>query len=319
MAAQFVEVLRRGEVLLTFVGARHGLQTDPHHFSEHGGSLVGVNTLRKVVEDAPNNRVLKLSDYALLDETDLRYFKNRRGGLGQYYLGSLRDEYHLLDDRKAGVIDFTLERGDGLAKSFDAGIDQDLFFKRIEQDRVSIRELDALSKFCPCQLRSRERTAERSLLAATVLGDLPELSEHPEERRRSLALMMDFLNSAAGCEVSYTEADELLTSCYSHVLPDGRPWSPPARLVPVAKRWGFYVRNEMLSISMQRLFREVLVAVSREVPMLPTVEDTARWCTSVEPFASVFDRLKVKTFDDRCQMQRQSFRHSLTFPTRAMR
>lgn len=296
-ATQFIEVLRRGEVLLTLIGARHGLETDPDHFEEHGGSLVGVNTLRKAVEQAPANRAIKLSDHALLEESNLRYFKNRRGGLGQYYLGSLRDEYHLLDDRKAGVIDFTLERGLDLARAFDAGIDQDLFFKCIEQDRVAVRDLDKLSKFCPCQLRSGERAAERSLLGATVLGDLPELSEHSDERRRSLALIVDFLNSAGGCEASYTEADEFLTSCYALVLPDGRPWAPPERLISAVKHWSFYVRNEMLSIAMQRLFREALAAIAREVPRLQTVEATARWCASVEPFTEVLAKLEFKTFD----------------------
>ena len=107
-AKDFVEMLRRAEVLFTLIGARHGLEADDGHFEEHGGSLVGVNTLRKVVEHAQGNSSIKLSDYTRLDESPLRYFKNRRGGLGQYYLGALRDEYHLLDDAKGGVIDFTL-------------------------------------------------------------------------------------------------------------------------------------------------------------------------------------------------------------------
>jgi hypothetical protein len=104
-ASQFVEMLRRAEVLLTLIGSRHGLAMADGHFEEHGGSLVGVNTLRKVVEQTTENRGIKLSDYALIDESPQRYFKNRRGGLGQYYLGALREEYHLLDDAKGGVID----------------------------------------------------------------------------------------------------------------------------------------------------------------------------------------------------------------------
>jgi hypothetical protein len=56
-AKQFVEMLRRAEVLL--IGARHGSEADDGHFEEHGGSLVGVNTLRKVVEEVPVSRAIK--------------------------------------------------------------------------------------------------------------------------------------------------------------------------------------------------------------------------------------------------------------------
>jgi hypothetical protein len=297
-AAQFTEILRRAEVLLTLVGARHGLTTEPDHFDEHGGSLVGVLTLRKVVEGAPDSRALKLSDYALLEDSEFRYFKNRRGGLGQYYLGSLRDEYHLLDDRRGGLIDFTIERGGTLAEAFNAGIDQELFFTCLEHDRVTMKGLDKLSKFCPCQLRSKQRTAERSLLGATILGELPELSEHPRQRRSSLAVLADFLNSAAGCEATYDQVDEFLTSCYALVLPDGRHWSPQPALLPTVKHWGFYVRNELLSIAMQRLFREALSAIGRDDPRSWTVETTAAWCTAVEPFMGALAKLNFETFGD---------------------
>jgi hypothetical protein len=291
-AAQFVEMLRRAEVLLTLIGARHGLETDADHFEEHGGSLVGVNTLRKIVEQAPDNHAIKPSDYALLEDSDLRYFKNRRGGLGQYYLGSLRDEYYLLDDRKAGVIDFTFERGRPMAEAFDIGVDQDAFFKCIEQDHVTVRGLDKLLMFCPCQLRSKDRSAERALLSTTVLGDSSELSENASARRHSLALIVEFLNSANSCEAAFIPADEFLTSCYSLILPDGRPWLLPAPLVPTAKLWSFYVRNEMLSIAMQRLFREALGIIERETPRLRTVEEAAVWCASREPFDQALKQLK---------------------------
>jgi hypothetical protein len=64
-ASQFVEMLRRPEVLLTLVGIRHGLAADDGHFQEHGGSLVDVSTLRKVVEQTLGNRSLTLSEYSL--------------------------------------------------------------------------------------------------------------------------------------------------------------------------------------------------------------------------------------------------------------
>jgi hypothetical protein len=297
-AAQFVEMLRRAEVLLTLIGSRHGLALNDGHFEEHGGSLVGVNTLRKVVEQTPKNRAIKLSDYALIDESPQRYFKNRRGGLGQYYLGALREEYHLLDDAKGGVIDFTIERGHPMAEAFDSGVDRDHFFKCIESDHVSAQSLDSLAIFCPCQLRSTSRATERALLCDTVLGDKPELSENSNARRYSLALIVDFLNSANGCEGSFISTDEFLTSCYSRVLPGKHLWSPPPTLLPTANLWSFYVRNEMLSIAMQRLFQEALEAIEAETPPLQSLEAAALWLASYNPFKEAIRTLRLKTFSN---------------------
>lgn len=297
-ASQFVQMLRRAEVLFTLIGIRHGLESDDGHFEEHGGSLVGVNTLRKIVEQTPGNRSLTLSDYSVLEETALRYFKNRRGGLGQYYLGALRDEYHLLDDPKGGVIDFTFERGRPMAESLDSGVDRSHFFKCIEDDQVTLRSLDKLAMFCPCQVRSKERSTERTLLRCTVLGDLPELSENAQARRSSLALILDFLTAAEGCEASFTSADEFLTSCYARVLPNTRLWSPPVPLLPAANLWSYYVSNEMLSVAMQRLFREALRAIERESPLVQTVEAAAAWCAAYGPFSEALQELGSRTFDE---------------------
>jgi hypothetical protein len=297
-ASQFVEMLRRAEVLLTLIGIRHGLEANDGHFEEHGGSLVGVNTLRKVVEQTPGNRSLKLSEYSLLEDSPLRYFKNPRGGLGQYYLGALRDEYHLLDDPRGGVIDFTMERGRPMAETLDAGVDRRHFLKCIEGDRVSVRSLDRLAMFCPCQVRSTGRSTERALLRGTVLGDLPELSDNANARRCSLALIVHFLAAAEGCEASFTSADEFLTSCYARVFPDKRLWSPPLPLLPSANLWSFYVRNEMLSIAMQRLFREALRAIERESPLAQTVEAAAEWCAAYGPFGEALQKLEFRTFDE---------------------
>lgn len=53
----------------------------------------------------------------------------------------------------------------------------------------------------------------------------------------------------------------------------------------------------MLSIAMQRLFREALEIIERETPRLQTVEEAAVWCTSREPFDQALKQLKSETFD----------------------
>ena len=97
-----------------------------------------------------------------------------------------RDEYKLLGDHKNGVIDFTIERGQPLAEAVARGVDSDQFFRTLEADRVSMEELDRLSCFCSCQLRTQRRQSERALLLSTVLGLQPDLSENAEARRRTL-------------------------------------------------------------------------------------------------------------------------------------
>ena len=53
----------------------------------------------------------------------------------------------------------------------------------------------------------------------------------------------------------------------------------------------------MLSIAMQRLFRETLNAIEKESPPLQTVEAAALWCTSYKPFSEALRRLHFSEFE----------------------
>src|ERR1043166_8400706 len=286
-ASNFIDMLRRAEVLLTLIGVRHAIVSDDGLPDQHDGALVGVDTLRKVVVNARANAVIQLSQYATLDDVDERYFKNRRGGLGQYYLGPSRDEYQLLGERAGRVIDFTIERGQPMAQSVAAGVDSEKFFQCLEEDRASIRDLDSLSAFCPCQLRTKGRTSERTLLLDTVVGLQTGLSRNAETRRRSLELLIDFLKTSDGCEAPDGAEDTFLVGCYARVLPSGKRWSPPACLAGAADVWAFYLRGELLSLAMQRLFREALLTIDSHDPKVLTVEAAGRWCASMDPFRKV--------------------------------
>ena len=59
-----------------------------------------------------------LSDYATREDVPSRYFKNRLGGLGQYYVSTLR-ELGLLDNTEGKTPRYTLERGAVLAEAMD--------------------------------------------------------------------------------------------------------------------------------------------------------------------------------------------------------
>ncbi|MDC1288142.1 hypothetical protein N8198_09675, partial [Gammaproteobacteria bacterium] len=91
---------------------------------------------------------IQLSSYATDDEVTDRYFKNKFGGLGQYYLGSLRDVLLLDGDGQSGIR-FTKERGRPLAEALDATVDGDRFWDCIDKDFATLDDLRAMSAFCP--------------------------------------------------------------------------------------------------------------------------------------------------------------------------
>jgi hypothetical protein len=291
-----IEMLRRAEVLLTLISVRHAITTADGVPDQHDGAMVGVDTLRSVVSNARADKKIRLSEYATLNKVEERYFKNRRGGLGQYYLGVLRDEYQLLGEHENRLISFTLDRGEKMASAVASGVDSNKFFQCVESDRVSLRELDTLFGFCPCQLKTKRRLAERTRLLETVLGLNQDLSKSPKTRRQSLALIIDFLRASAGCAASFVE-DEFLAGCYTRVLPNGNNWPVPGSLVPTADLWAFYLSNELLSLAMQRLFKHALLAVEKHAPPVTTVEAAGKWCVTVAPFAKVNFK-KAKTYDD---------------------
>jgi hypothetical protein len=99
--AQFREALRRADCLATLVAARHAIVQgddgvdDRRHGAAFPGRLKLVPAARMISEGGS----LRLSDYTnSSDKNTLRYFKNGLGGLGQYYLGVLRDDYGALAD-----------------------------------------------------------------------------------------------------------------------------------------------------------------------------------------------------------------------------
>lgn len=295
--SEFIEMLRRAEVLLALIGARHALKTPDDLSDQHDGALVGINTLRSVVSQVGTTKFIRLSYYATLEEVEQRYFQNRRGGLGQYYLGVLRDEYRLLGEHKNGVIDFTVERGKPMAEAVSTGVHSDKFFRSLEADKVSLADVDSLSCFCSCQLRTKKRQAERALLLDTVVGQRPDLSENAGIRRRSISLILDFLRGTTGCKFSFSPENDFLIACYTRALPNGQPWRITQSQATIADLWAFYFRGELLSLASQRLFREALLQIDSHGVRLQSVEAAGHWCASIDPFSQII-RKKTKTYDD---------------------
>ena len=154
----FFHTLRRADCLFTLIAGWH--DSNGGENPQIHNSMIGAKTLFPVVEEGES---LRLSIYATTDETGQRYFKNVHGGLGQYYLGSLREVGLMLGGSYGEEITYTTERGLVLAQAFDAGVERRRFFEVLEADKVSIDTLEELQSFCACRLAENE--PERQALA----------------------------------------------------------------------------------------------------------------------------------------------------------
>lgn len=89
-AAKFESIFRRADCLLTLIAERHARVVEEDD-ELHGAAMVGRNTLVSVVAQLGKGSE-RLSRFATRDDdAPTRYFKNRLGGLGQYYAGVLQD------------------------------------------------------------------------------------------------------------------------------------------------------------------------------------------------------------------------------------
>src|ERR1039457_4088695 len=76
-----------------------------------------------------DGRSVRLSDFACR-EGKMRYFKNKLGGLGQYYLGVFRGLKMMTGDLQTGVKNIR-EVGGAIAETVDRFVNRDLFFTTI--------------------------------------------------------------------------------------------------------------------------------------------------------------------------------------------
>jgi len=184
----FVPFLRRAEFLFSII-------TNYHHRDQVGwsGHMVGTMVMGQAFSELSENKKITLSKYTGLEEGGQRYFKNRLGGFGQYYLGVLVAMAIL---KRKEELEFSLyPRGSDLATAFQVGGSKDQFLSCILNDKVTTKDLEILQNdFCACNLK--RNSAEYKLLADYLKGqDDPYVQEQQStfRRRDSLALMFTLL------------------------------------------------------------------------------------------------------------------------------
>jgi hypothetical protein len=259
---ELIKVFRRAECLHTLIGIVHELDKSDEWL--HGGGLVGRDALVAVAHRIVSGDTVQLSRYSKLEPADDdRYFKHKLGGLGQYYLGPLKDLEVLDGSAKEGVR-YTAEWGRELAAVHDHRVDAKGFFDAVDSDHVDADAVRALSSFCPCHLRKNK--AERDTIVRLLFrnGEGPLKQEIGDERRRTLTLLLDYARALGTSKQHFPDAVGFLGSCYANALPDGTAWAPPAGLTAVRTGWAIYKRHELLAVAVQGLFWAGLTALLDE-------------------------------------------------------
>jgi len=255
---EFRRVLRRAECLFALIAIRHARVVDDGDDGLHGRAMVGRDKLLRIEGDGDG---FDLDDYATLEGPN-RYFQNKLGGLGQYYFGPLRDLRVLDRHEGAGYPGYDDQRGRKLAEAFASAVQEEAFFRVLEQEATEWEELDNLAAFCPCRLR--DNTAEHELLLDLFLARTELFQgDGGTTRRASLGLMLDLAGQAAH-DPEYAFEGLLRGGAYTGALADGSVWQVAAPHQRVLRGWGTYQRNELLSLAVQGLFASVLRAIERD-------------------------------------------------------
>lgn len=298
----FFQILRRADCLLTLIAARH--QAVDEETKGLHGAMIGANTLFPALAQMDERGSLRLSTYATTESEEGRYFKNKLGGLGQYYLGTLRDADILAGDLRTGV---RYRKGEGsegrglkLAEAFDRGVDRKRFFAVLESDKVTTDTLDDLLPFCPCQLYANE--PEHSLLADLFFnreGDFHDPEGMP--RRLTLALLLDLTGQLQGADDELTVDGggvDLFRACaYAGALPDGSPWSFDIEELERQRRgWHYYHRYELFSVAVQGIFWAGLDELQEQGIRPAHSEEYRRWL--VDTFAGELERGGEESFGE---------------------
>jgi hypothetical protein len=293
-----VDWLRRGDVLFTMIAIRHRIVNGGGHSHLHDRGTVGNRTLTPVVDSMERDSIVDVAPYATLDDADSRYFKNKLGGLGQYYIGTLAElDLMHLDD---GLPKFT-SSGEELATCVDLGVAADEFVEALQTGLVTTETLDSLSGFCPCSLPDSVLEAGR-LREVFLARDSVEANGRT--RRASLQLHLDAVATLE--ELGAIDYDErtFRTMTYASACPDGSAWSPTSVIESARKGWSVYERNELLSIALQAVFGLVLEALSEADRPLNSAREVGEWFGSLDWVERAVAAVHPDAFDETAGFER---------------
>lgn len=279
------EIIRLADCLYTLIGLYHHSMLGKPDDLLHGG-LTGSRKLSSVINDfQQSGNAIRLSKYASIEDSSDRYFMNKLGGFGQYYLGPLSDT-GLVERGNPDEMMYTQDRGLPMAEAFDSGISRVAFFAVLEKDLVGSSDFEQLVGFCPCQLP--EKSNEQSELVSFFFNQTETYhSEVFEHRPQSLTALLELIKALQSSDRPMQMGAKgvrcFLECIYRSSLPDSTLWilKNPS-LVESVQGWKQYYANEMLSLALQTLFWAGLSKMSESEIYIPNTNAFGAW------FAKVF-------------------------------
>ncbi len=290
---RFIEFFRRADCLFTLISERHARTTDRDN-ERHGVAMVGLVQLVSALDRLESREPLHLSHFTA-QESPQRYFKNPMGGLAQYYAGTLAD-LKLMDASAKPWIRYTKELGAPLAEKVNASVPGDRFWSVVEADEVTLNDLNLLSAFCACRII--ENVGECQTLTDIYFDTKHAYNDEGKERRRSLALIQQLVNSLPD---GHDLTEEIFRACvYSGALPDAQPWIVPEPLATTLAHWAIYVRNDLLSVAFQSILavslRELQPQTAADRSAFHTVESFSTWFSTMPAISAALGEFNAGSF-----------------------
>ncbi|EPK1848439.1 hypothetical protein L4Z56_006407, partial [Pseudomonas aeruginosa] len=172
------------------------------------------------------------------------------------------------------------------------------FWEVVEDDSVTLDDLDELSAFCACNISGS--LGEHQQLIDIFFDTGNRYSEEGAQRRRSLGLIQQ-LAEALPDEWDLTE--EVFRGCvYSATLPTGEAWEIPDALQSTQAHWAVYVRNDLMSVAFQTILaiclQELQPQSAAQRRVFHSVEAFADWFAGSATVAGVLSDLGAGSFGD---------------------
>jgi len=255
---------RRADCLLTLISLHQGSD-------ENTRAAVGSSTLSKALELAKKDGgLINLGRWAAQDAADgERYFKATRGGLGQYYQGTLERLGILTVNDAADGLTWTNQSGRELAEAVDRVADRARFIRCVDTGTVALDDLDQLASLRLAGLEAA--TDERDALTQVLWS--------VTANRRSMRLILDLAHQLSGDDS--LNISVFRGSTATGFLPDGSRWELSRELERVREHWGIYQRSEWLSMAIQGLFWSTLDHLTSQGGQFGTPLDFAEACVEV--------------------------------------
>ena len=281
----FIDLFRKADCLFTLIAERHGKVAGGDR-DDHAAATVGSGNMAEPASRVRDGHSVTLSDFACR-EGKSRYFKNKLGGLGQYYLGVFRELNIMTGDLQNGVQNIR-EGGGAIAETVDRNVNRELFFRTIDEDTVSASRLDELHSFCPCGLKSSPDEHAKISELLFVQGQF--YNQETLARRRTLKIILSLAENLSACGASI-DIEQFRGCTYSGALPNKATWELSDRLQKSRQQWAVYQRNEVLSLAIQGIFFVILDAYEESGERFQSVSDLVLWfleMPEVEQIGSFF-------------------------------